>query len=135
MLGKLHFGVESPDAELLRTVLELVTEAMESNVASDATGRNTLSKLQTALLKLMHDVAGAERGAGQDDDDEAEDQTAVQTATDVAREGEESVLDDAGQEEDVTAQLQRELESSHLSAVPSEEETRAALEDLSDFSD
>jgi condensin complex subunit 3 len=45
-------------------VLELVAEAVETKVASDATGRNVLAKLQTGLLKLMHDVMTLERGGG-----------------------------------------------------------------------
>ena len=61
MLSKLHLTVSSPDPGLLRTVLELVAEAIESKVASDATSRNALAKMQTTLLKLMHDIATAER--------------------------------------------------------------------------
>ncbi|KAI7189247.1 hypothetical protein KC352_g21957, partial [Hortaea werneckii] len=52
------------EGDRLGTVLELVTEASETGVATDATSRNTLAKLKTALLRLMHDVMTRERGGG-----------------------------------------------------------------------
>jgi len=64
MLGKLHLPEGGCDAERLGTVLELLTEAVDTAVAVDATSRNTLTKLKNGLLKQMHDVMTAERGGG-----------------------------------------------------------------------
>jgi condensin complex subunit 3 len=64
VLGRLHLPPGGCDGERLKAVLELVAEAVETKVASDATGRNVLAKLQTGLLKLMHDVMTLERGGG-----------------------------------------------------------------------
>ncbi|KAI7140859.1 hypothetical protein KC352_g29504, partial [Hortaea werneckii] len=64
MLGKLHLPEGGCEGDRLGTVLELVTEASETGVATDATSRNTLAKLKTALLRLMHDVMTRERGGG-----------------------------------------------------------------------
>ncbi|KAF2768731.1 chromosome condensation complex Condensin, subunit G [Teratosphaeria nubilosa] len=64
MLGKLHLPQNECEGERLVTLLELSTEAIDTGVATDATGRNTLTKLKNLLLKLMHDVATAERGGG-----------------------------------------------------------------------
>lgn len=119
MLGKLHLAVQSPEPQLLRTVLELVAEAIETKVASDVTSRNALTKLQTTLLKLMHDVATAERGGGGEE-------TAVENVTAVHRteadETAQSVTgaevkqeeDEASDADDPNAQLRRELESTRI---------------------
>ncbi|RMY91661.1 hypothetical protein D0862_09678 [Hortaea werneckii] len=64
MLGKLHLPEGGCEGDRLGTVLELVTEASETGVATDATSRNTLAKLKTALLRQMHDVMTRERGGG-----------------------------------------------------------------------
>ncbi|KAK4544173.1 hypothetical protein LTR36_004383 [Oleoguttula mirabilis] len=64
MLGKLHLPDGSCGGERLASVLELLTETIETAVAVDATSRNTLTKLKNAMLKQMHDVATAERGGG-----------------------------------------------------------------------
>jgi condensin complex subunit 3 len=64
VLGRLHMPAGGCDAELLKTILELLAEAVDTKVASDATSRNVLTKLQTQLLKQMHDVMTLERGGG-----------------------------------------------------------------------
>jgi len=64
VLGRLHLPPAGCDGERLKTVLELVAEAVDTKVAADATSRNVLAKLQTALLKQMHDVMTLERGGG-----------------------------------------------------------------------
>ena len=64
VLGRLHLPPGGCDGERLKSVLELVAEAVDTKVASDATSRNVLTKLQTALLKQMHDVMTLERGGG-----------------------------------------------------------------------
>ncbi|KAF2721121.1 hypothetical protein K431DRAFT_312816 [Polychaeton citri CBS 116435] len=67
ILGKLHLPAEGCDGERLRTILELIAEAVETRVATDATARNIVTKLQTHLLKLMHDFMTTERGGGGDE--------------------------------------------------------------------
>lgn len=64
VLGRLHMPQGGCDGERLKSILELLTEAVDTKVATDATSRNVLSKLQTQLLKLMHDVMTLERGGG-----------------------------------------------------------------------
>ena len=64
VLGRLHLPPAGCDGERLKTVLELVAEAVDTKVAADATGRNVLTKLQTGLLKQMHDVMTLEIGGG-----------------------------------------------------------------------
>lgn len=142
MLSKLHLTVSSPDPGLLRTVLELVAEAIESKVASDATSRNALAKMQTTLLKLMHDIATAERG-GDGEETVVEDATAVQitdvdeTAQSVtgadAREEEEEATEVEAEDDPVNAQLRRELESTRIED-PDAEGTRMDIdEEMEDY--
>lgn len=64
MLGKLHLPVGGAGGERLGSILAGLTEAQDSKLAADATGRNTLAKLYDALLKQMNAVATAERGGG-----------------------------------------------------------------------
>lgn len=144
MLSKLHLTVSSPDPGLLRTVLELVAEAIESKVASDVTSRNALAKMQTTLLKLMHDIATAERG-GDGEETVVEDATVVQrtdvdeTAQSVtgadAREGEEEeeATEVEAEDDPVNAQLRRELESTRIED-PDAEGTRMDIdEEMEDY--
>jgi len=142
MLSKLHLAVSSPDPGLLRTVLELVAEAIESKVASDATSRNALTKIQTTLLKLMHDIATAERGGHGGEETVLEDATVVQrtdvdeTAQSVtgATEEEEATEVEVDAENDpVNAQLRRELESTRIED-PDLEGTRMDVdEEMEDY--
>ena len=83
VLGRLHMPVGGCDGERLKTVLELLAEAVDTKVASDATSRNVLTKLQTQLLKQMHDVMTLERGGG------GAEETVADT-TELAHEGEET---------------------------------------------
>ena len=64
ILGKLHLPVGGCHVDLLKTVLELLAEAIDTRVASDESSKKILSKLQTSLLKLMHDAMTNERGGG-----------------------------------------------------------------------
>lgn len=143
MLSKLHLTVSSPDPGLLRTVLELVAEAIESKVASDATSRNALAKMQTTLLKLMHDIATAERGGG-GEETVVEDATAVQrtdvdetaqsvTGADAREEEEEEATEVEAEDDPVNAQLRRELESTRIED-PDAEGTRMDMdEEMEDY--
>lgn len=81
VLGRLHMPAGGCDGERLKSVLELVAEAVDTKVASDATSRNVLTKLQTQLLKQMHDVMTLERGGG------GAEETVVES-TELALEGE-----------------------------------------------
>jgi condensin complex subunit 3 len=83
VLGRLHMPVGGCYAERLKTVLELCAEAVDTKVASDATSRNVLTKLQTQLLKQMHDVMTLERGGG------GAEETVVDS-TELAHEGDET---------------------------------------------
>jgi condensin complex subunit 3 len=138
MLGKLHLAVSSPDPGLLRTVLELVAEAIESKVASDATSRNALTKIQTTLLKLMHDIASAERGGHGGEETVIEDATVVQrtdvdeTAQSVTGAAADEEEEDAG-DDPVNAQLRRELEHTSIED-PDAEGTRMDIdEEMEDY--
>jgi condensin complex subunit 3 len=83
VLGRLHLPPAGCDGERLKTVLELVAEAVDTKVAADATSRNVLAKLQTVLLKQMHDVMTLERGGG------GAEETVVES-TEVAHDDEEA---------------------------------------------
>ncbi len=52
MLGKLYVTANS-SAEKLRITTELIIEAIDGNVATDAASRNALNKLHLALSKAM----------------------------------------------------------------------------------
>ncbi|KAF2084653.1 hypothetical protein K490DRAFT_48598 [Saccharata proteae CBS 121410] len=52
LLSKLHVAAHSSAARL-RTVSELLTEAVEGKLAADATSRNALTKLQNAVDKAL----------------------------------------------------------------------------------
>ena len=54
MLGKLYITANS-SAEKLRSMTELVIEAIDSNIATDAASRNALNKLHLALSKAIRD--------------------------------------------------------------------------------
>jgi condensin complex subunit 3 len=141
MLSKLHLTVASPDAGLLRTVLELVAEAIESKVASDATSRNALTKTQTTLLKVMHDIATAERGGGEEqtivEDDtvmhhEGDADETVQSVTG-AEETQEEGASDVEVEDDPSAQLRRELESTRIEDTQVESTRMDIDEEMEDY--
>ena len=55
MLGKLYITANS-SPEKLQSVHELVIEAMDGKVATDAPSRNALTKLSTALGKVLGEV-------------------------------------------------------------------------------
>lgn len=96
VLGRLHMPTGGCDAELLKTILELLTEAVDTKVASDATSRNVLTKLQTQLLKQMHDVMTLERGGG------GAEETVVDS-TELANGGDETQATAAGANGDADA--------------------------------
>ncbi|GAB7347036.1 hypothetical protein MBLNU459_g3180t1 [Dothideomycetes sp. NU459] len=130
MLGKLHLTVQSPHPDLLRTVLELVAEAIETKTASDATSRNVLTKLQTGLLKSMHDIATAERGGNETVvDDTAVPLEDVDNTLQSTTGAEEEEADDQikREEEEVTMQLRRELETTRIED-PDAEGTRMDID-------
>ncbi|KAF2626650.1 hypothetical protein BU25DRAFT_411625 [Macroventuria anomochaeta] len=67
LLTKLHISSSAPkrkegettDNELLDTLQELVSEAVEDKIGVDATQRNALVKLETTLTKRLGDAANA----------------------------------------------------------------------------
>jgi condensin complex subunit 3 len=142
------------DAERLKTVLELCAEAVDTKVASDATSRNVLTKLQTQLLKQMHDVMTLERGGGgaeetvvdstelAHEDDETEATVAAARGGAEATELGHTEADDDDEEDeeedaDVT-QLRTEMKDTTLGigsttiGAPDAEGTRVVLEDDED---
>lgn len=58
LLSKLHIASSgpAPDEEALRTLHQLVTEAVEGKLGMDATQRNYLTKLEVGLTKRLGDV-------------------------------------------------------------------------------
>ena len=62
MLGKLYITPVS-DKQKLQTALDLSAEAIDMKIANDATSRNALNKLYTALTKAMGESALARRSA------------------------------------------------------------------------
>lgn len=111
MLGKLHLAFTGQIPEMLRTVLELVAEAQDTKLASDATSRNTLVKLQNTLLKLVHDSATAERGGEETVFDET-----MMTATPGRRRRTRNVREEEEEEveDEPTMQLRREVETTQI---------------------
>ena len=125
MLGKLHLGAAAAadgsgvDGELVKSVLELLAEAQEAKVAVDASGRNVLAKLQTAMLRLVREVAEAERGG---------DETVLQVEDERVVESTEVAVDDTEMdvEEEVT-RLGAELRDTTIGA-PDAEGTRVGTD-------
>lgn len=116
---------------MLRTVLELMAEAIDTKVASDVASRNTLTKLQTSLLKLMHDIATAERGGG-DEETILDETIAPRHDVDMTLHSQAGAEEDETElepdEDEVTMQLRRELESTRLEN-PDAESTRLDVDD------
>jgi len=52
MLGKVHINPTAPSATL-QSLLELINEAIDAKVATDASSRNALTKLQSAIQKAL----------------------------------------------------------------------------------
>ncbi|KAK0265443.1 chromosome condensation complex Condensin, subunit G [Friedmanniomyces endolithicus] len=123
MLGKLFLPAGGCGGERLKGVLELVTEAKETEVAPDAAGTKVLKKLYEDLIKMVRDVAMAERGVGAEE-------TVVEStgmtvlpgaeATEVGTEVEED------EDEEVT-QMQRTMRDTTIGA-PDAEGTRVQVE-------
>lgn len=159
VLGRLHMPVGGCDGERLKSVLELVAEAVDTKVASDATSRNVLTKLQTQLLKQMHDVMTLERGGGGAEETVVEstelalDGDATEATVHAAHDGAEATEvadtvadetatgaeddEDEGEDSDVT-QLRTEMRDTTLGiggttiGAPDAEGTRVGLHDEED---
>lgn len=130
MLGKLHLPEGGCGGERLAALLELLTEAVDTAVAVDATSRNTLTKLKNLLLKQMHDVATAERGGGGAEETVLEEQTVLETTQLTLRPGATGIADsvtgvDEEDDDDIT-QLQQTVRDTTIGA-PDAEGTRMAL--------
>lgn len=144
MLGKLHLPAGACEPEALKTILELLVEAVETGVATDKTSENILQKLRDALMKLMHDVMTSERGGGDTVIDSTElvdtASTTVQSppsrkvGEDDDAEGEEEE-EEEDDEDDPTLQLQREMRDTTLgftTGIPDAEGTKVQLDDEDD---
>lgn len=74
MIGKIYINPAAPNAAL-QGLLDLVSEALEAKVATEASSRNALTKLQTALQKALAangtdssaENAKTASGSGEDD--------------------------------------------------------------------
>ena len=62
MLGKLYITTNS-SRDNLQLVLDLVTDAIDTKVAPDAPSRNSLTKLQTALVKGLGNTENGKKGS------------------------------------------------------------------------
>ena len=100
MLGKLHLPPGGADGERLGKVLGGLTEAQDSKLAPDVTGRNVLTKLYDSLLKQMSSIAAAERGGETVlDTTEAPEVTEMPAATAGAETTEATIMDEFDEEE------------------------------------
>jgi len=138
MLGKLHLPAGGCDGERLKSVLELLAEAIDTGVAVDATSRNIFIKLQTQLLRLMHDVMTAERGGGGAEETVLETtempaQVGAEATEEVVEEVDEGEEEAEEEEEDVT-QLRRTMRDTSIGA-PDAEGTRMQLGEDSEMMD
>ena len=86
MLGKLYITANS-SAEKLRITMELVNEAIDGNIATDAAARNALNKLHLALSKAM-----GEAGRSTKDTDEVSASMCPDGLTIVQDQAEDSIL-------------------------------------------
>ncbi|KAK3073366.1 chromosome condensation complex Condensin, subunit G [Teratosphaeriaceae sp. CCFEE 6253] len=118
MLGKLHLPAGGCGGERLKSVLELVQEAEETGVAGEAVARKTLQKVYNELIKLVRDVATAERGGGEE--------TVLETTEMFVGPGAEAteVVDE--EEDAEVTQLQRTMGNTTIGA-PDAEGTRVQL--------
>ncbi|EME43082.1 hypothetical protein DOTSEDRAFT_173713 [Dothistroma septosporum NZE10] len=146
MLNKLHLPPNGADAERVKTILELATEAVETKAAPTATDRNVLTKLQNNLIKMMHDVMTDERGGGgveetvldttEVDGNNVDDESVVEGDGDTTVHVRPGAADDDNVDESIS-QLQAELRDATLGAtttgfVPDAEGTRIGLSDDGD---
>jgi condensin complex subunit 3 len=143
MLSKMHLPAGACDAETLKTILELLTEAIDSGVATDKTSENILAKLREQLMKLVHDVMTLERGGGDtiaegtevggEDEEDGSAAASSQTRAGINPEEveDEEEEEDDDDENDVTAQLNREMRDTTVgfttAIVPDAEGTRIHL--------
>ena len=86
MLGKLYITANS-SGEKLRITMELVNEAIDGNIATDAASRNALNKLHLALNKAM-----GEAGKSTKDTDETPASMCPDGLTVVQDQAEDSIL-------------------------------------------
>ncbi|KAI9827692.1 MAG: hypothetical protein M1819_006893 [Sarea resinae] len=69
MLPKLHLSSPTSDTARLRVVADLATEAVDARIAADATGRNALGRIVTAVSKVLGDASVEESGERDGDGD------------------------------------------------------------------
>ncbi|KAK0922113.1 chromosome condensation complex Condensin, subunit G [Friedmanniomyces endolithicus] len=123
MLGMLYLPAGGCEGEKLKGILELVTEARETHVVTDAAGRKVLEKLFDDLIKMVREVAMAERGVGSEE-------TVVETTEMTVLPGAEAteVGTELGEDEDEeVTQMQRTMRDTTIGA-PDAEGTRMQVE-------
>ncbi|KAI9880867.1 MAG: hypothetical protein M1830_010462 [Pleopsidium flavum] len=105
MLGKLYISPTST-ADKLHTVHDLVNEAIEARIASDAPSRNALNKLHTALTKAIGSSTNGVAATAKSGDDGDDGMTIVEDGLTVVEEEDEKGdvgekmegVEDAGEE-------------------------------------
>lgn len=117
MLGKLYLPASSADIEQVKSILDLLAEAVDTGVARDNVGKTALSKLQTQMSKIVQASVG----------DDAEVQPTV-AATEASVDEQETVQDEDEDQDAAVTQLQNELLQSTI-GVPDAEGTRMMLDD------
>ncbi|KAK1058038.1 chromosome condensation complex Condensin, subunit G [Friedmanniomyces endolithicus] len=123
MLGKLYLPAGGCEGEKLKGILELVTEARDTHVATDAAGIKVLGKLYEDLIKMVREVAMAERGVG---DGETVLETTEMTVLPGAEATEMGTEVGEDEDEEVT-QMQRTMRDTTIGA-PDAEGTRMQVE-------
>jgi len=123
MLGKVYLPAGGCDGEQLKGILELVTEATETHVATDAPGTRILKKLYDDLLKMIREVAMAERGV---EDGETVVESTEMTVMPGAEATEMGTEVGEDEDEEVT-QMQRTMRDTTIGA-PDAEGTRMQVE-------
>lgn len=148
MLGKLHIPPPLSDAviETMKTLLDLVTEAQESKIASEASTRNVLTRFNTNLTKLIGTAAtsadntaevGSGSGSGTEKaDGEVEEDMTVLTTTEAPQmETEKPIKAEPEDEEDEEGDISDITMTTNF--VPDAEGTRIMnlVDEEDDFDD
>ena len=119
LLGKLHISGSVP-AESLQTLFDLVNEAFEGKAVTETAARNTLTKLQNNLSKLLAAVAKDSSDGGVEAEAEAE--AAAEPEDDDVLETTE--VPDAEKQEDEEEEEGDETMMTKFTGVPDAEGTR-----------
>lgn len=134
LLGKLYISTASSE-DKIREVFAEVSEAVEANLLSDATGRNALYKIHVSLGKIVNSLDAQETAAASgprafsrsvsaavEDKTVVEDKTIVPEA-DIKEEEEDDEVDDGDTVNEVTVMVQHNDEDSLIDDLLTDEDT------------